>query len=139
MKSQKGITLISLTIYLISFTIIVGIIASISGFFYGSLRDSNVELDPISEYITFNTFFSKEVNTKNIESQCGENYIVFINGDSLIQYTFKNNSIYRNNIKICKDVKECTFSQTAENGKQKITVLFKSGDYENEQIYVIQN
>ncbi len=139
MKSQKGITLISLTIYIITFAIVIGIIATISGYFYGNLKDSNVELDPISEYITFSTFFSKEVNTKNVESQCGDNYIVFINGENLVQYTFTNNSIYRNNIKICRDIDNCEFSQTVENGKQKITVIFKSGNYKNRQDYVIQN
>ena len=143
MKSQKGVTLISLTIYIIAFAIVIGIIATISGYFYGNLRDSNVELDPISEFITFNTFFSKEINTKNIESQCGENgeqkYIVFIKGESLVQYTFTKNAIFRNNIKICKNIDDCSFSQGVENGKQIINVLFKSGNYTKNQKYIIQN
>ena len=91
MKSEKGITLISLTIYVIAMTIVVGVVAIISTFFYSNMMDSSQDIDPITEYTKFNSFFSDEVNHSNIKVlECstttdGQNYIVFDNG---IQYTF---------------------------------------------------
>ena len=41
MKNEKGITLISVTIYVIVMAIVVGIIAVISGFFYNSIENAN--------------------------------------------------------------------------------------------------
>ena len=62
MKSQKGITLISLTIYVIVMAIVVGVVAIISTFFYSNINDTTQQLDPLTEYTDFNSFFSDEVN-----------------------------------------------------------------------------
>ena len=62
MKSQKGITLISLTVYVIVMAIVVGVVAIISTFFYSNINDTNVDINPITEYTKFNSFFSDEVN-----------------------------------------------------------------------------
>ncbi len=144
MKSQKGVSLISLTVYIIVFTIVIGVIANITKFFYRNLEDSNENLDPILEYTSFNTFFSDEVNHKGIEvletgiEENGQNYIVFSNG---VQYTFstKNEAIYKNKVKICKNISNCIFLQSSENGKKIITVNFTSGNYNKIQKYTLRN
>ena len=64
MKSQKGITLISLTVYVIVMLIVIGIIAVVSGAFFKSVKDANFYNDPLTEYTTFNSYFSDEVNHK---------------------------------------------------------------------------
>lgn len=121
MKSEKGVTLISLTIYIITLTIVVGIIAVISGVFFKNINDLE-ETNPLEEYTIFNTYFSNEVNKEKIKVlDFDSNYIVFDNG---VQYTFvkENKGIYMNKVKICKDVESCTFNYRTENEKSIIDV-----------------
>lgn len=121
MKSEKGVTLISLTIYIITLTIVVGIIAVISGVFFKNINELE-ETNPLEEYTIFNTYFSNEVNKEKIKVlDFDSNYIVFDNG---VQYTFvkENKGIYMNKVKICKDVESCTFNYRTENEKSIIDV-----------------
>ena len=57
MKSQKGITLITLTIYIIVMVVMVGIIAVVTGAFMKSLQQADFYNDPIAEYTAFNSYF----------------------------------------------------------------------------------
>ena len=52
-------------------------------------------------------------------------YIIFSSGN---QYTFKNNAIYKNKVRICKDIEFCSFSTDINNSQYKITVNFKTSD-----------
>ena len=125
MKSNRGITLTSLIIYAIGMTIAVGVIATLTSFFYKNVdvEDFNSEN---SQFTTFSSLFSKETNIENnYIIDCKSNYIIFSDGN---QYTYigSNKSIYKNNIKICKDVEQCNFSYTFEDGKYLIRVSFKT-------------
>lgn len=139
MKSENGVTLISLTVYIIGLTLIIAIVAVISTFFYKSVRNVSQTVDPITEYSKFNTFFTEETNTNNIKIlECGENYIVFDNG---VQYTFikENKGIYRNKVKICRGIEECKFTNKIENGKNIIKVSLGSGKVNKETEYTLDN
>lgn len=138
MKSQKGITLISLTIYVIVMAIVIGVIAIVTGVFFKSLQQSNFYTDPIAEYTAFNSFFSEEVNHSGLKIlNCEDNYVAFDNG---IVYTFseENQGIYRNQVKICKDIEECTFSETIKNGKQVVEVRIKAGSQDRTTTYTLK-
>ena len=138
MKSQKGITLISLTIYVIVMIAVVGIIAVVTGAFMKSLKDANFYNDPIAEYTAFNSYFSEEVNHPGIKIlECKEDYIVF---DNNVQYSFiaENKGIYRNKVKICWDIDSCTFSEGIENGKSVVTVHFVSGGQDRTTKYTLK-
>ena len=144
MKSQKGITLISLTIYVIVMAIVVGVVAIISTFFYSNMSGTEQDFDPITEYTKFNSFFSDEANHSNIKvlecgtTENGQNYIVFDNG---VQYTFipENQWIYRNHVKIANGVTNCTFTRNIKNGKDVVEVLFQAGDRTRETTYTLTN
>lgn len=144
MKSQKGITLISLTVYVIVMAIVVGVVAIISTFFYSNINDTNVDINPITEYTKFNSFFSDEVNHANIKildcdtTNDGQNYIVFDNG---VQYTFipENQGVYRNQVKIAKGVTNCTFTRNIQNGKDVVEVVFEAGNRTRETTYTLKN
>lgn len=72
MKSQKGITLISLTIYVIALAIVVGVVAIISTFFYKNVNSVDDNVNPVTEYTKFNSFFTDEVNRNGIKVlECG--------------------------------------------------------------------
>ena len=143
MKSEKGITLVSLTVYIIAMVIVVAIIATISNFFYKNVQNINIDIDPITEFTTFNSYFSDEVNHENLKvleckSDKNQNYIVFSNG---VQYTYipENRGVYRNKVKINRNVKNCNFEEKIENGKTIITVYFQAGDQNRTISYTLAN
>lgn len=143
MKSEKGITLISLTIYVITMAIVVGVIAIISTFFYSNMEDTDNIVSPMTEYTKFNSFFSDEINHEGIEvvscgtTDNGQNYIVFSNE---VQYTYikANRAIYRNKVKIAKEIDDCTFTTGTNNGKRVVKVQFEAGGKTRENTYTLK-
>lgn len=136
--NDKGITLTSLIIYIIGMTIIIGIISTITSFFYKNVDIVNINNDTSTEYTKFSSIFTEEINKENnyiIECKTYEenekkiSYIIFSSGN---QYTFnqKNNSIYKNKIRICKNVEDCDFSYTFRDSKYFITINYKSNDFD---------
>lgn len=147
MKNQKGITLISLTIYIIAVVIVIAIISVISGYLYKNINYSSQDVEPMAEYTKFNSFFTEEINKKGIKvldskTEIGENgnktsYIVFDNG---VQYTYisANKGIYRNKAKIANNIDNCEFEAGQENEKNTITVNFLAGDFNNSTTYTLK-
>ncbi len=137
MKSQKGITLISLTVYIICITVVVATISMISSFFFSDINETTKNIDPLLEYTRFTEFFTNEINKENISvTECQNNYILFSNGS---QYTFINDQgIYKNKIKICKLVKKCTFEYNSSNKIVTVDITMKNGENQNIQ-YTIKN
>ena len=140
MKSQKGITLISLTIYIIGMTMAVSVIAVLSTYFYTNMDDDIQNFDLYSEYTKFDGFFSKEVNHNNIKVvECQDQYVVFNNG---VQYMFvpENKAIYKNKVKVCRKVENCTFNYTIKNAKYVVTIEMNIEGLEKRTIeYTLQN
>lgn len=138
MKSQRGITLVSLIVYVFVMTVVVGIIAVVTGNFMKSLRDANFYNDPIAEYTSFNSYFTEDINRKGVQVlECKEDYIVL---DNDVQYSFiaENKGIYRNQVKICWDIDSCTFSESEENGKTVVTIEFKAGGQDKTTNYTLE-
>ena len=112
MKSEKGVSLVSLIIYLIAMTITVGIVARISNYFYRNINILDTSLTSSEEFLNFNAYITKEVNIKGNEVQTiGEReissgrmkYLIFSKTGN--QYGFINNEIYLNQVKICSNLK----------------------------------
>ena len=85
MKSQRGITITSLIVYIIGMIIIVGIMSVITTNFYKNVNKMSSEINPSTEFTKFNSYFSAEINKYDIRVlECKEssyqNYIVFDNG-----------------------------------------------------------
>ena len=146
MNNNKGITLISLMIYVIGMTIILGIIATITSFFYNNVNIEDLNEDTTTQYTKFSSIFLEEINTENnkviecktlVENDEQINYIIFSSGN---QYTFnsKSKSIYKNKIKICKNIDNCEFSYTFGDSKYKIKVKFKAKNIDNEIEYILK-
>lgn len=132
MKSNKGVTLTSLIIYVIGMTIMVSIIATLTSFFYKNIDIGDINSNT-TQYTKFTSILSEEVNKKNnsvIDCQSltdGVSYIVFSSGN---QYTFNqgSKSVYRNNVKICDNIDKCDFSYTYIDSKYKIKVSFRTAN-----------
>lgn len=140
MRTEKGITLISLTVYIIVMVIMVAVVAVISTYFYTNTNSLTKTINPLTEYTKFNSFFSDEVNHSNLKIlACEEDYIVFDNG---VQYTYvaENRGIYRNKVKIGRDVEQCTFENKIKNGKSIVTIHIKIGNMEEKTVdYTLKN
>lgn len=140
MKSEKGITLISLTISIIVMMIAVAIVSMISVYFYKNTDVLANNINPLTEYNNFNTCFAEEVNHPNLKVlEWGEDYIVFDNG---VQYSYipENKGIYKDKVKICKDVEKCVFEVKIKNGKNVVVVNMKIGTTEERNIeYTLKN
>ena len=64
MKSNKGITLTSLIIYIIGMTIAVALISTLMSFFTKNIKVENINNDT-TQYTKFSSIFSDEINNKN--------------------------------------------------------------------------
>lgn len=152
MKSEKGITLISVTVYIIAMLIIITAVTVATAYYYNNIQTSKEKYDALGEYTKFNSYFSEEINfqgNKVVKIESTEknqhnnnyrtNYIVFSSNN---QYTFieENKSIYKNNIKIASYIEDCTFKEKIEKGKVAIEVslTFRDG-IKKQMIYVLKN
>ena len=150
MKNNRGITLTSLIIYVIGMVIVVSLIATLTTFFYKNVNVDNISKDT-TQYTKFSNLFLKEINKKDndvIECKTIEedgqkvSYIIFSDGN---QYTYKseNKSVYKNNIKICKDVEECEFSYIYIDSTYQIKINFKTSSVnmtgDNAMVYSMKN
>ena len=64
MKSEKGITLISIIVYVIAMLLIVTIITILTSYFFFFLDINSLTEDFNKQYTSFNVYFSEEVNKK---------------------------------------------------------------------------
>ncbi len=102
MKSQKGITLITLTIYIILMTMSIGILVKISSFFTSNINRMDLLGSNISQITKFNMYLLEDIKKSDIQiSECGERLLILSDGTT---YQYIGNSIYRNKVKICKNI-----------------------------------
>lgn len=138
MKEEKGITLVILAIYVIIFSIVMGLLASLSSYIYSNLdnvNDSNIDL---SEFNKFNMYFIEDIKTnnqalvQNLVNQEGENFyqIAFSDGD-IYTYTIGDNSIYKNSQKIASNIEDFTAEEYRVDEKTCIRISIRIGTKDN--------
>ena len=112
MKSQKGVTLIALVIYVIVLTIVVSILAMISSFFFSNVNFVKDQANYAPEFNKFNMFFIQDVkNNKNVT--VSGNNIKFEDGTEYI-FNLDQKAIFRNGKAIAKNVQAAVFTTTTE-------------------------
>ena len=110
MRNENGITLSSLLLYVIVMIMVVGVMSSVSSMFYNNINNLDGRTDEISKFNNFNNYFVKEIKTPNnaIDRIADDNsYILFKSGNS---FSFRNNSIYYNDLNIANNVNNVTFT-----------------------------
>ena len=96
MKTQKGVTLISVTIYVIVMLIVVSVITILTSYFYTNVDINSTSEDLNQQYTKFNAYFVEEINKKGnalieineMKDDSGaiqQRYIIFKSGN---QYTY---------------------------------------------------
>ena len=146
MRSEKGVTLISVTIYIIVMLIIIAVISVLTSYFYTNIDINSISVDLNQEYTRFNSYFTEEVNkkgnkildigeTENSSGNVKQRYIVFSSGN---QYTFiPNQGIYVNQIKIAENITDCTFEKGKADGKTTITVTMTGDNFNRQTTYTL--
>lgn len=125
MKRDSGLTTTSIIIYVIAMMIVIGIIASITSFFYSNVSGLEENSSHITEITKFHMYFLEETTKKDNEIYSIQNQsISFSTGNT---FTFQDNCIYFNHIKICEDVSNVQFATENKNNKTIIHVLITFG------------
>lgn len=125
MKSEKGITLISLILYVILLIAVVSMLSIISEFFFTNTKYLTNNSENITEYNKFNMYFIEDVK-KNKTAEIEEDNIRFEDG-TLYTYVRSDNGIYRNEVKICNNIGYCVFSEkntTIRNTEKQIINVY---------------
>ena len=137
MKKERGITLISLVVYVIVMSIMLVVISSIINQFYQNTDSIEASTEQILAFNTFNTYFLKEVKTKgNSIDHMQDTYVLFKTGNS---FSYADGKLYYNKMQICQDVQQFTMEQEEDNENIiNITLAFeeftKSMRYKIEEI-----
>ena len=134
MKSEKGITLIILGIYVVVFSIVIALLASLSSYIYnnlGGISDSSIDA---VEFNKFNMYFVEDVKTNKqalVRKLADDNnrefiQIAFPDGD-VYTYTIGDDSIYKKKKKIAKDISDFNAEGFLKGDKMYIEVSIKIG------------
>lgn len=121
MKSEKGITIAVLVLYVVIFTIVITLLANLSSYIYGNLKYVNNNSIDVSEFNKFNAHFINNVKTNNeveVKSSGEILQIAFKDGD-IYRYVSSEKSIYKNKQKIAKDIKKFTASKLVNESSNK--------------------
>ena len=105
MKSEQGVTLTSLVIYIAVATVLISTMAVMSSHFFANIQLVKNQSDYVVEYNKFNMFFIQDVKANKASSIIGTT-IVFEDGT---KYEYKDESIYRNDKKIAKNIRTASF------------------------------
>lgn len=137
MKSEKGITLTALVLYIMIATIVIGTMAIVSSFFFSNINLVRDQDKYAVEFNKFNMFFINDVKN-NKTAQIETHKITFEDG-TVYEYKTSEQAVYRNNTKITNLVQELTFTadtyqvEDTRTVKNLIRVFMSIGKRENFQ------
>ena len=124
-KSQKGITMVSLVIYIACFLIVAGTIGGITIFFYNNTSLLNDEVYSSAEYNKLNMYLVKE------SEEDGNSFVNFDNSGNIYTFDKDNNLLYFNKICLCEDVQDFSVLTDYTTGKEliKVKIDFSNKSY----------
>lgn len=124
----------NLFLYIVLFTIFIGIVGTVQTYFYKNINNISSSLDANSEITKLNLYFLKVTKTDGVvvkkyglvdENDLSSYYITFENEDKTTNTFIKlGNMLYFNKIKLCENVEE--FVINVDNSiNQSISVSIK--------------
>lgn len=135
MKSNKGITLTSLVIYIMVATIVISMIAMVSSFFFSNMNLVKDQDQYAVEFNKFNMFFINDIKN-NTKAQVQANKII-LEDETTYEYKQDEKKIYRNNVEIAKQINSANFTASTYavpntlTTKNLITVQMSIGENTN--------
>lgn len=118
MRSEKGITLTYLIIYIILLILVVSTLSIVSTHFYSNTKYLMDNGKYVSEFDKFNMYFIEDVKNNKETYSVDTNKIVFEDGTV---YTYSEKSIYRNKVELCRNIENCTFFKLEETDDNNFT------------------
>ena len=126
-KNNRGITMISLTIYVVIIGIVIAILAAFKNNFDDTLDSMDEYTSLVPEFNKMHMYMLDEVNLENnkvLKKNADGTYIEFSSGNT---YTFSDNKIFKNNVKIFSDIESCSFELGKENENDVLLVNLSVG------------
>ena len=109
MKNQKGVTLVSLTIYIIVAGIVFLIVAFLNANFFSRMSELINESKVTNEFSKFCSVFIRDVKNSESITEYNDKQLKFSNGAVYevrkLENTEATYAIYRNSVKICESLK----------------------------------
>lgn len=103
MRSNKGITLTSLLIYVIGIMVIITIVATFTGYFTQNIHEVTIENIAEEQHSRFITYITKDINSEDITyvktPNSNKNYVILYFKDGIEhQYVYSDGNMYFINI-----------------------------------------
>lgn len=136
MKSEKGITLTSLVIYVIGITIIFAVVANLTIYFNKNSRTIEYTTNNSAQITRLNQYLINDTKKENAQiTEANENIIIIQANGETIKYTYDKNSkgIYRNKVKIANDVQSLEIKKDIIYDKTKLLLNITIGMQEEIQ------
>lgn len=111
LKSEKGVTLMSLTTYISVMLIVIGIVATITTFFYGNFNIVRDVAKYSSEFDKFNSSIISDVKSNKHVNVDNDNKTIIFEDGTTYKYNEKDSGLYRGQIKIATHVKYFSVSK----------------------------
>lgn len=142
MKSERGITLTALVLYIAVATLVISCMALLSAHFFTTTDKLKEQSNYVVEYNKFNMFFINDLKS-NKTATVTSTTITFENN---VKYEYKENKIYRNDVEIAQNVKNAEFTtdtyvveNTTKNIiKVNLTIGTENKEYKKEIEYVLR-
>ena len=155
LRSEKGITLSMLLVYVMLLTIVIGLLAAFTSYMYPRLSYINSSSISYEEFNKFNVNFiadCKECRYVDMSSGGSGDMLIRLYDTNKEYYYYYNSSeraIYRNNVKIAKNIcrfyaREDAYIYTEDKSKTYIEVSVATGrdqgqiEYEKTIQYVLR-
>lgn len=143
MKANKGISLVSLSIYVIVAAIVVGILVFMNANFFSKISDLTGKTEIINEHLKFISVFLKDSKNSEKVSEYSTTKIKFSNNVIYeIRVIEKENeleneyAIYRDSVKVCEGITKNAdggtpaFDYDYLNNTVTFSITFSKADYE---------
>lgn len=147
MRQNKGITLISLIIYIIVFTSVIGTVAMITNYFTKNSEQTIISSKAPEQYAKLTSYLVNDMESdkiKNIKIKDQNILDISFIDDLRHLYVYDNSELYyilinkdnviEKKIRICKNVSECIFSKDESN----LNISIKINDITYNNKYTIK-
>lgn len=137
MNNEKGVTLIALIIYVITMTLVVAGVSAVTTSLYGAMNDYDTSAGSAVSFSKLNMYLLKDIKADKVSiyGAVSDNSFQLKLGDSeFVQYTVKNNALYRNKVKICSGIGDAKF----EGGRDTITITLTINNYTKTTKYILE-
>jgi len=151
MKSEKGIAMMSLVVYVASFLVITLLVGTITSFFYSNVKILDANTGSAADYNKINLYMVGSLKSGNLRSFVLDNsnpdenklLVTMYTDESHIgyrshQFQKKGNTIYYDYTALCNNVETFELTKSNQNGKDVIDMHVVIGGNSYTNTYVIK-